>query len=82
MKFICRMHIALMLMLMRRLKSLTLVTLFLLSSLSAFYAPPAEAASTRGGSKDDFSIFSIIVGNQSVAPQRTSAHFPIGIKRK
>ena len=48
-------------MLMRRLTSLTLVALFLLSSLSSFYAPPAEAASARGGSKDDFSIYSIIV---------------------
>ena len=57
-------------MLMRRLTSLTLVTLFLLSSLSAFYAPPAEAASSRGGSKDDFSIFSIVVGNQSVGPEQ------------
>ena len=70
MKFICRMHIALMLMLMRRLKSLTLVTLFLLSSLSAFYAPPAEAASTRGGASDDFSISSIVIGNQSVGPEQ------------
>ena len=70
MKFICRMHIALMLMLMRRLKSLTLVTLFLLSSLSAFYAPPAEAASARGGASDDFSISSIVIGNQSVGPEQ------------
>lgn len=57
-------------MLMRRLSSLTLVAIFLLSSLSSFYAPPAEAASARGGSKDDFSIFSIVVGNQSVSPEQ------------
>jgi len=57
-------------MLMRRLSSLTLVALFLLSSLSSFYAPPAEAASARGGSKDDFSIYSIVVGNQSVSPEQ------------
>jgi len=59
-----------MLMLMRRLSSLTLVAIFLLSSLSSFYAPPAEAASARGGSKDDFSIYSIVVGNQSVSPEQ------------
>ena len=29
---------------------------------------PAEAASAKGGSKDDFSIFSIVVGNESVSP--------------
>ena len=57
-------------MLMRRLTSLTLVALFLLSSLSSFYAPPAEAASARGGSKDDFSIYSIVVGNQSASPEQ------------
>ncbi len=57
-------------MLMRRLSSLTLVAIFLLSSLSSFYAPPAEAASARGGSKDDFSIYSIVVGNQSVSPEQ------------
>lgn len=57
-------------MLMRRLSSLTLVAIFLLSSLSSFYAPPAEAASARGGSKDDFSIFSIVLGNQSASPEQ------------
>lgn len=57
-------------MLMRRLTSLTLVALFLLSSFSSFYAPPAEAASARGGSKDDFSIYSIVVGNQSASPEQ------------
>ena len=55
---------------MRRLTSLTLVALFLFSSLSAFYATPAEAASAKGGSKDDFSIFSIVVGNESVGPEQ------------
>ena len=58
-----------MLMLMRRLSSLSLVAIFLLSSLSSFYVPPAEAASARGGSKDDFSIFSIVVGNQTKSPE-------------
>jgi len=58
-----------MLMLMRRLSSLSLVAIFLLSSLSSFYVPPVEAASARGGSKDDFSIFSIVVGNQTKSPE-------------
>jgi len=55
---------------MRRLSSLILVTIFLLSSFSSFYAPPVEAASAKGGSKDDFSIFSISIGNESITPEK------------
>ena len=58
-----------MLMMMRRLSSISLVTLLLLQTLAINYVPEAEAASARGGSKDDFSIFSIEIGNASLATE-------------
>ena len=51
---------------MRRLSSVTLVTLLLMQILALNYVPEAEAISARGGSKDDFSIFSIELGNESL----------------
>ena len=58
------------LMLMRRLSSISLVTLLLLQTLALNYVPDVEAASARGGSKDDFSIFSIELGNESSSTER------------
>ena len=57
-------------MLMRRLSSISLVTLLLLQTLALNYVPDAEAASARGGSKDDFSIFSIELGNESLSTEQ------------
>ena len=57
-------------MTMKRLSSITLVTLLLLQTLALNYVPDAEAASARGGSKDDFSIFSIELGNESLSTER------------
>ena len=65
----CRTFMARMLMMMRRLSSISLVTLLLLQTLALNYVPEAEAASARGGSKDDFSIFSIEIGNASLATE-------------
>ena len=59
-----------LLMLMRRLSSISLVTLLLLQTLALNYVPDAEAASARGGSKDDFSIFSIELGNESLSTEQ------------
>ena len=56
-------------MMMKRLSSVTLVTLLLLQTLALNYVPDAEAASARGGSKDDFSIFSIELGNESLSTE-------------
>ena len=47
----CRTFMARMLMMMRRLSSISLVTLLLLQTLALNYVPEAEAASARGGSK-------------------------------
>ena len=58
------------LMMMRRLSSITLVLILLLQTLALNYVPEAEAASARGGSRDDFSIFSIEVGNVSSSPEK------------
>ena len=58
-----------MLMMMKRLSSITLVSLLLLQTLAINYLPDAEAASARGGSKDDFSIFSIELGNATLEPE-------------
>ena len=57
-------------MLMRRLSSISLVTLLLLQTLALNYVPDAEAGSARGGSKDDFSIFSIELGNESLSTEQ------------
>ena len=65
----CRTFMARMLMMMRRLSSISLVTLLLLQTLALNYVPEAEAASARGGSKDDFSISSIELGNTSFEPE-------------
>ena len=59
-----------MLMMMRRLSSVTLVTLLLLQTLAMNYVPEVDAATAKGGSKDDFSIFSIEVGNQTIATEK------------
>ncbi len=58
-----------LLMMMKRLSSITLVSLLLLQTLAINYLPEAEAASARGGSKDDFSIFSIELGNATLEPE-------------
>ena len=55
-----------MLMMMRRLSSVTLVMLLLLQTLAMNYVPEVDAATAKGGSSDDFSIFSIEVGNQTI----------------
>ncbi|MDG1549887.1 MAG: hypothetical protein P8Q94_07555 [Candidatus Poseidoniaceae archaeon] len=55
---------------MRRLSSVTLVTLLLLQTLALNYVPEVDAATAKGGSKDDFSIFSIEVGNQTIPTEK------------
>mgnify|MGYP001269509866 FL=1 len=57
-------------MMMRRLSSVTLVTLLLLQTLALNYVPEVDAATAKGGSKDDFSIFSIEVGNQTIPTEK------------
>ncbi len=52
-------------MIVRRLSSIGLVTLLLLQTLALNYVPEVDAASPKGGQLDDFSIFSIEVGNVS-----------------
>ena len=56
-------------MMMRRLSSVTLVSLLLLQTLALNYLPEAEAASARGGASDDFTISSIELGNSSFQPE-------------
>ena len=58
-----------LLMMMKRLSSITLVSLLLLQTLALNYLPEAEAASARGGSRDDFSISSIELGNATLEPE-------------
>ena len=58
-----------LLMMMKRLSSITLVSLLLVQTLAINYLPDAEAATAKGGSKDDFSIFSIELGNASLEPE-------------
>ena len=59
-----------LLMHMRRLSTVTLITILLLQTVAINYMPNAESAVAKGGSKDDFSIFSITVGNQSQATEK------------
>ena len=56
-------------MMMKRLSSITLVSLLLLQTLAINYLPEAEAASARGGASDDFTISSIELGNSSLEPE-------------
>ena len=58
-----------LLMMMKRLSSITLVSLLLLQTLALNYLPEAEAAFARGGSRDDFSISSIELGNATLEPE-------------
>jgi hypothetical protein len=55
---------------MRRLSSVTLVTLLLLQTLALKYVLEVDAVTAKGGSKDDFSIFSIEVGNQIIPTEK------------
>ena len=59
-----------LLMTMKRLSSVTLVTLLLLQTLALNYVPASKAVSARGGSSDDFSILKIELGNESLETER------------
>ena len=52
---------------MRRMMPLTIVVLLLMQTLAMNLVVPAEAASGRGGTNDDFTIKSISLGNASVS---------------
>ncbi len=52
---------------MRRMMPLTIVVLLLLQTLAMNLVVPAEAASGRGGTNDDFTVKSISLGNASVS---------------
>jgi len=52
---------------MRRMMPFTIVMLLLLQTLAMNIVVPAEAASGRGGTNDDFSVKSITLGNSSTA---------------
>ncbi len=52
---------------MRRMMPFTIVMLLLLQTLAMNLAVPAQAASGRGGTNDDFTVRTISVGNASVA---------------
>ena len=58
-----------MLMPMRRMMPFTIVVLLLMQTLAMNLAVPAQAASGRGGTNDDFTVKSITVGNASVPAQ-------------
>jgi len=52
---------------MRRMMPFTIVMLLLMQTLALNMVVPAEAASGRGGTNDDFTVKSITVGNASVS---------------
>ena len=52
---------------MRRMMPLTIVVLLLMQTLAMNLVVPAEAASGRGGTNDDFTVKSISLGNASVS---------------
>ena len=52
---------------MRRMMPFTIVMLLLLQTLAMNIVVPAEAASGRGGTNDDFTVKSITLGNSSTA---------------
>ena len=54
---------------MRRMMPFTIVVLLLMQTLAMNLAVPAQAASGRGGTNDDFTVKSISVGNASVPAQ-------------
>ena len=51
----------------RRLMPFTIVMLLVLQTTALNFVTPAEAASGRGGTNDDFTVKSITIGNASVA---------------
>ena len=51
---------------MRRMMPLTIVVLLLMQTLAMNLVVPAEAASGRGGTNDDFTVKSVSLGNASV----------------
>ena len=51
---------------MRRMMPFTVVVLLLMQTLALNFVMPAEAASGRGGTNDDFTVKSITVGNATV----------------
>jgi len=51
---------------MRRLMPFTIVMLLVLQTTALNFVSPAEAASGRGGTNDDFTVKSITIGNASV----------------
>lgn len=62
---ICHVKLGCLVGLMRRITPLTLVALMLVQTLAMGMAPPASAASGRGGANDDFRVVSISLGNAS-----------------
>ena len=52
---------------MRRMMPFTIVVLLLMQTLAMNMVVPAQAASGRGGTNDDFTVKSISIGNATVA---------------
>ena len=52
---------------MRRLMPFTIVMLLVMQTTALNFVTPAEAASGRGGTNDDFTVKSITIGNASVS---------------
>ena len=52
---------------MRRMMPFTIVVLLLMQTLAMNMVVPAQAASGRGGTNDDFTVKSISLGNATVA---------------
>jgi uncharacterized membrane protein len=63
--FLCSILLGGLMMTMRRLMPFTIVMLLLLQTLAVNFVTPAQAASGRGGTNDDFTVKSISVGNAS-----------------
>ena len=55
---------------MRRMMPFTIVVLLLMQTLAMNLVVPAEAASGRGGTNDDFTVKSISVGNASAPAEQ------------
>ena len=55
---------------MRRMMPFTIVVLLLMQTLAVNLVMPAEAASGRGGTNDDFTVKSITIGNATTPAQQ------------
>jgi len=65
--FLCEIILAIVVKTMRRISPVLIVLVFLMQSAALMVAPTSHAASARGGSNDDFTIWDITFGQENMS---------------